>query len=372
MNVAITTIHNHLNYGAALQVYALSQTVQRLGHTCKVLDNSIEPGHGRHFSRSRHPGEQIKNLYLAWHWQEGRRFCNRFEDFFDQYIPKTSKKYRSFDELAANPPKFDAYITGSDQVWNPTLLDRQLGAMYHLGFADPKKSRLISYAPSFGVAQIPERYIQQIRSYLLRYHALSVREKRGQEIIQEITGREATHVVDPTLLLTPDAYAPIVEKPSIDGEYLLVYPMEMGPDATFYRLVKTVKKLMGIPVVVVFPLNFHHRWLLLADKIILDAGPKEFLGLIKQASFICTNSFHGTVFSIFFQKNFLGVPHSHTNARIYSLLEKLRLLERHLPTWDEQTVKNMLQQPIDYSAVAPLLDTEAEHSLAYLQKALAV
>ncbi len=372
MNVGVTTIHNHLNYGAVLQAYALTKTVQRLGHICKVIDNNIEPGHGRRFSRSRHPGEQIKNLYMLRHWFAGRRFCQRFEDFFQQHLPKTTHVYKSFDELAASPPEFDAYITGSDQVWNPGLLDRQLGAIYHLGFAASEKSRLISYAPSFGVTQIPERHIERIKTYLLRYHALSIREKRGQEIIQEVTGKRAEHVLDPTLLLSSDDYASITETPSIKGEYILVYPMEVGTNFDFYHLVKAAKKLLSLPIIIIFPLNFHHRWMLLADKIVFDAGPREFLGLIKNSSFVCTNSFHGTVFSILFQKNFLGVPHSHTNTRMYSLLEKLELLERQLVGWDEQGVKAMLHKQINYDEITPRLDIAVKRSLAYLQKGLEI
>ncbi len=370
MNVGVTTIHNHLNYGAVLQVYALTNTIRRLGHACQVIDNDFEPGHGRTYTRSRHPGEQIKNLYLAWHRRAGHRFCDRFNEFLQQHVPKTDRTYRSFDELATHPPQFDAFITGSDQVWNPGLLGRQLGPLYHLEFADPKKARLVSYAPSFGVDQLPEHAIGHIRSCLLRYHALSVREKRGQEIIREISGRKAAHVVDPTLLLSPEDYAPVTAPPRTVGEYMLVYPMEVGANFSFYHLVKLVKKMLGIPVVVVLPLNFHHRWMLLADRLVLDAGPKEFLGLISNATFVCTNSFHGTVFSILFQKNFLGVPHTRTNARVHSLLDKLNLLDRQLVNWDEQAVKTVLQEAIDYPEVTLRLEAGVKHSLTFLRNAL--
>lgn len=370
MNVGITTIHNHFNYGAALQVYALCRIVERLGHTCQVIDNDIEPGVGRKFSRSRRPGGQIMNLYMAWRWQANRRFCRRFDQFSQQHIPKTERTYRSFNDLMVSPPQFDVYITGSDQVWNPRLLDRGLGDIYHLGFASPGKSRLISYAPSFGVSQIPEPYIERIRTYLLRYHALSVREKRGQEIVREIACREAEHVLDPTLLLSAGDYEPIIEAPSTAGRYMLVYPMEMGANSAFYELVKAVKRLLSIPVVLVLPLSFHYRWMLSADKIVLDAGPKEFLGFIRNASFVCTNSFHGTVFSMLFQKDFLGVPHSCTNTRIHSLLDKVGLQDRQLTDCTDETVSDRLHRPVNYEDVMNRLRYEVSHSLMYLQRAL--
>lgn len=370
MNIGITTIHNHYNYGAALQTFALCQAIQRLGHSCKVIDNEIEPGHGRKLSRSKHPGEQIKNLYLLCRRQANHRFSQRFDSFFKQHIPKTKKVYKSFAELTEFPPNFDACITGSDQVWNPGLLDRELGDIYHLGFARPERTRLISYAPSFGVSEIPKHHIERVRAYLIRYHSISVREKRGQEIISRIADREASHVLDPTLLLSAEDYATIVEPPLFPNKYILVYPMEVGKNFAFYRLVKEVKKQLSVPIVLVFPQNFHHRWMLLADKIVLDAGPKEFLGLIKNASFVCTNSFHGTVFSILFQKEFLGVPHSHTNDRMYSLMDKLGLLERQLTDWNDETLNDRLHKPVNYKAVAVRLGKEVEHSLDYLKMAL--
>jgi len=119
MRVGIITIHNHLNYGAVLQVFALNRIVQRLGHRCKIINCNIEPGHARQFSRSKHPGEQIKNLYLAYHWRANRSHRQRFQKFRQQHIPLTDTSYESFEQLIAFPPQFDTYITGSDQVWRP-------------------------------------------------------------------------------------------------------------------------------------------------------------------------------------------------------------------------------------------------------------
>jgi hypothetical protein len=370
MNIGIITIHNHFNYGAVLQAYALNRTIHKMGHQCKTIDCDIEPGTGRRLRRSIHPGEQIKNIYFIFHWAANKRYLKHFHDFGQHYIPTTNIIYKTLDQLVSSPPKFDAYITGSDQVWHPLLLDRQIGDAFHLCFASPDRSRLIAYAPSFGVTEIPNRHLEKIRNYLLRYHTLSTREKRGQEIIFELTGKEAKLVLDPTLLLSAEEYEPIVPPSTNSAEYLLVYPMEVGKNMGFLRLVKEVKKRLSLPVVCVFPLSFDYRWLMIADKVMLDAGPMEFLGLFKNASFICTNSFHGTAFSIIYRKNFLGVPHSGTNSRIYSLLDKVGLLDRQLNDSSPPNVQNSLERSIDYNAVIPQLQDGINQSLEYLRGAL--
>lgn len=370
MEVGIITIHNHHNYGAVLQAYALNRTVRRLGHQCKTIDCNIDHGTVRGFKWSRHPGAQITSLYNACRSGANRRNDQRFRDFCRQEIPQTDITYESLEQLIGSPPQFDAYITGSDQVWRPSFLDRKVGDAFHLCFASPEKSRLISYAPSFGVSELPERYSEKISRYLMRYHALSVREKRGQEIIAELTGRKAEQVLDPTLLLSADEYEEITHSPAISGEYMLVYPMELGKDKSFLNLVKEVKKRVSLPLVCVLPPDFDFRWLLIADRVVLDAGPKEFLGLLKNASFVCTNSFHGTIFSITYRKNFLGYPHSISNTRIHSLLERVDLLGRQITDLDPRNIQNTLNDPINYSAVIPRLKDSVDQSLTFLKTAL--
>ena len=370
MKVSIITIHKHHNYGAMLQLFALNQAVYKLGHKCKTIDCNIDPGTGRLIKWSGRPGKTITNFYLLCHRNANERFQQRFLDFSKQYIPLTNIAYETIEQLNTMPPHFDAYITGSDQVWNPSLLDRKIGHAYHLCFASPDHSKLISYAPSFGVDEIPVDQAGEISRYLQRYHNLSIREKRGQEIIFDLTGRKAAHVLDPTLLLSAKEYEPLVAQPPISGEYVLVYPMELGKNQSFLHLVKEVKKQSSLPIVCILPLNFDWRWILVADRIVLDAGPREFLGYFKNASLICTNSFHGTVFSIIFRKNFFGVPHSGTNSRIYSLLEKVGLLDRQLSESNSQKIREVLGNPIEYDKITPCLQDSINFSLEYLKGAL--
>ncbi|MFZ5570359.1 MAG: polysaccharide pyruvyl transferase family protein [Thermodesulfobacteriota bacterium] len=370
MRVGIITIHNHNNYGAILQAYALNKIVRRLGHQCKTIDCNIDPGSNRLFRKARHPGERITNLYNLCRWRANKLHTRRFRDFIRQQIPLTEASYDSIERLYADPPKFDAYITGSDQVWRPHYLDQKIGAAFHLNFISPDQSRLISYAPSFGVSRIPEHHAKILGEYLRRYHFLSVRERRAQEIIFELSGRKAEQVVDPTLLLLAEDYEAIVQLPAFTSEYVLVYPMELGKNRAFFNLVNEVKRSTGLPIVCVLPLVFDFRWLMIADRVVLDAGPSEFLGLFKNASIVCTNSFHGTVFSMLYQKNFFGVPHSGTNSRQYSLLETAGLLDRQLEDVSGRAVRDMLKNSIQYSTVNRKLQASIDRSIQFLVDAL--
>jgi hypothetical protein len=371
MNVAVVTIHDHLNYGAVLQAFALNKIVRELGHQCRTIDLGMEPASSRRYSRSKHPGEQLKNLYLLFHRNDNHRHRKRFGDFVRRHIPLSDVRYQSLDQLVASPPQFDVYVTGSDQVWHPVKLDRAIGHAFHLSFAASDRHRLVAYAPSFGVSDIPERHVPRLREYLFRYHSLSVREKSGQEIVSRLTGKEAEIVLDPTLLLRVEEYRSIARVPSISEEYLLVYPMELGMDGVFWDMVRRVKERLSLQTVILLPLRFHYRWLLLADKTILDAGPAEFLGLFDRAAFVCTNSFHGTAFSVLFQKGFLCAPHSVTNSRVHSLLEQLGLLSRQVISADPQRIQKALSETMDYARIRRCLDDRVRRSIAYLEGALA-
>lgn len=323
----------------------------------------------RSFALPRNPLQLPGTLARLFFWRD-HRFCRRrFEGFITNYLPLTDQSYRSAPELRENPPRFDTYVCGSDQVWHPLLLNRELGLPFLLDFV-PAGSRRVAYAPSFGVQEIPERYRPVMTEHIARFDALSVREIAGQSIVKELANREAEHVLDPTLLLQPDDYLQIVAEPDLKRDYVLVYPMELGIGNAFVRLVKLAREQLKLPFVLVFPGTYSNTWLRFADHVRLDAGPRELLGLIARASFVLTNSFHGTALSVLFGKPFLGVPHSATNTRISSLLQVLELGHRQLVRPEIITENPGLLDPFDYSRAHQLLQVEVERSMAYLRNAL--
>ncbi len=368
-SVGLITYHYFHNYGAVLQAFALSFVISKLGYVCRIIDFRPERNLSRSFGFSRNPRNWPGALARLVFWQDHLKYRKRFDDFITSYLPLTDQCYRSAAELCQNPPRFDTYVCGSDQIWHPLLLKREFGLPFLLNFAPPG-SRKVAYAPSFGVSEIPEEYKDTIARHIAHFDSLSVRESIGQRIVLNLTGRIAAHVLDPTLLLQPDDYRKIAVEPAIKKDFVLVYPMELGKDNSFERLVKLVRARLKLPFVFVFPDSYSNVWLHFANHLCLDAGPREFIGLFARASFVLTNSFHGTAFSILFGKPFLGVPHSLTNVRIINLLEMLELADRQLAQPELVNENAELLEPIDYSHAHQLLQVEVERSLEYLRNAL--
>jgi hypothetical protein len=358
------------NCGAMLQAYALNRVVRGLGHAAVTLDYRGEPMKGRVLRLSRRWSSIRRDIHLARCWGASRRWLARFAEFRQQHVPLTPRVYSSPEDLLAQPPEADVSIAGSDQVWHPLLLDRPLGHVFHLSFADPERSRLVAYAASFGATSVPPRHTETVRRYLNRYNALSVRETEGQKLVLALTGRHAEHVLDPTLLLDPAEYAEVAAAPQHASDYLLVYPMETGVRGEFVRLVRELKHQLARPLVCVCPTHFSPAWMELADELVLDAGPAEFLTWVRDATFVCTNSFHGTALSVLFRRPFLGTPHSSYNCRVSNLLGQLGLQDRQISDPDGRAVERALATPTDYAAVGSRLRDLVRHSRAYLAEAL--
>lgn len=364
--VGVITYHYFHNYGALLQAYALCSVIARLGHSCHIIDFRPEPNLSRKIAFSLNPRRWPGVLVRLWFSRDNSLYRKRFNEFIANYLPLTERCYTTTKELERNPPLFDTYVCGSDQVWHPLLLNREFGLPFLLNFV-PEGKRRVSYAASFGVSEIPEQYRRQMADLLYRFDAISVREDVGCDIVKSLTGRDAKHVLDPTLLLTAEDYQQIAVTPPYD-DFVLVYPMELGPNQSFLRLVQLVKSRVKLPFVFVFPDGYSHVWLRLADKVRLDAGPREFVGLIDRARLVLTNSFHGTALSIVLGRPFLGVPHSSTNARIKSLLQLLDLQARQLV--DPAEIDDRFLDTSDYPGAFELLSKQVELSLDFLKSEL--
>lgn len=364
--VGVITYHYFHNYGAILQAYALCSSISRLGHSCRFIDFRPEPNVSRQIAFSLNPRRWPGVLVRLWFSKDNLLYRKRFNEFIASYLPLTEHCYTTAKELEQNPPLFDTYVCGSDQIWHPLLLNREFGLPFLLNFV-PENKRRVSYAASFGVSEIYGQYRQQISDLLRRFDAISVREDVGCDIVKSLIGKEARHVLDPTFLLTARDYQQIAIAPPY-SDFVLVYPMELGPNQAFLRLVQLARHKIRLPFVFVFPDGYSNTWLRLADKVRLDAGPKEFIGLIDRARLVLTNSFHGTALSIILRKPFLGVPHSSTNARIKSLLQLLNLQERQLV--DPSEIEDRFLETSDYSVAFELLNKEIERSFDFLRSEL--
>ena len=363
----LITFHFAHHYGAQLQAYATMRAIQDLGHDCDIIDFRLPhtTRTNQLFKRSGSVRDAASDAHTALHYAAFKARFDRFEAFVSQQMKLSPRRYTSFAKLRDDPPAYDVYVAGSDQIWNPYIYaDKQFEPAFLLDFV--QTGRRIAYAPSLGTPTLPAPYDEQFRRYLEPFDALSVREKRGQDLVRAITGREARVVLDPTLLLTGQQWGELAVPPKQQGDYILCYFVSDPGEAAPYALALAEKT--GLPIV---QLAGARRKIPGAKEIVFDAGPREFLGLFQHAAYVCTNSFHGAVFSVQFNRPFFTSmsPKERaepTYSRIYSLLSRLGCAERIVGL--DATAS--IDAPMDYEAIHRNLDAARADSLAYLKAAV--
>ena len=363
----LITFHFAHHYGAQLQAYATMHAIQALGKECEIIDFRLPhtTRTNRLFKAAPSPRALASDAHTALHYPAFQTRYQRFEAFVDTQMRLSSQRYTSFAQLQANPPAYDVYVAGSDQIWNPFIYaDRQFERAFLLDFV--KEGRKISYAPSLGTPTLPPPYDAQLKASLASFDALSVREEKGRDLIRAATGREARVVLDPTLLLTGADWGELAVAPKYQTPYILCYFVSDPGEAAPYA--QALSQRTGWPIV---QLAGARRKIPGAQELVFDAGPREFLGLFQHAGAVVTNSFHGAVFSLQFSRPFFTSmsPKEKANptaSRIYSLLSRLGCADRvvGLPGTAE------LDAPMDYTAVQQRLTAARGDALGYLDAAL--
>ena len=373
MKTGLVTFYHIHHYGALLQAAATERAVEQLGGACEIVDYFVNQNNAL-FRRPTGLGSAAADAHTALHYQALRTRYQRFEDFARRNLRISGHRFESLEELRSAELPYDVILAGSDQIWNPKIFpDGRFDPVFFGAFSQRRK---IAYAPSFGVPRIPEGMEDELRGYLAAFSHLSVRERQGQRIVEEISGRHVPVVLDPTLLLTREQWSAMADTPreypgkigkNTPGGYILCYCISRP--GTLAPYIQSLAERTGLPVVQLCGVRqkVHPK-----ARCVLDAGPAEFLGLFQNASYVCTNSFHGTVFSVQFQKPFftavapseLAEPES---SRTFSLLSTLGLTERIIGKGDTAG----LEDPIDWEAVGTRLETARQSSLDYLRAALA-
>ncbi len=363
MKVGILTFQWFHNYGAMLQAYALQQSVERLGHSVKLInfctDQSIRAN--RPFCWNGGGRRALKSVLNMAHYKALKARYERCEAFRNQYLNLT-ERFSTEAMLRSAEQGFDAVLCGSDQVWNTNTVDSPI---WVLDFV--KDARRISYAPSFGGNTVRPSSVRVFQENLPKFDSLSCRESDGVKMVKELTGLDAVHVLDPTLIVEPSVWDKLCSSEVIREPYILVYSIEESP--AFFNLIKSVKQKLKLPVVLLSKGATINRYPEI-DKIVRDAGPRQFLSLFRDASFVCTNSFHGTAYSINFEKPFLTSKHSTQNSRLSSLLALSGLEGRQQTTGLEPLAWPKEQFALDYTDALDRLKPAVERSIAYLKDAL--
>ena len=363
MKAGLVTFYHIHHYGALLQAAATERAVESLGGECEIIDYYVNQNNDL-FRKPTGVGSAAADVHTALHYKALRDRYQRFERFSKDHLRISGHRFESLEELRSAELPYDLILSGSDQIWNPKIFpDGRFDPVFFGAFSTRRK---IAYAPSFGVPHIPEGMEEELRSYLEQFSHISVRERQGREIVKEITGKDVPVVLDPTLLLTAEQWSAMAVPPDRSGGYILCYCISKPGALAPY--IQRLAEETGLPVVQLCGIRqkVHPK-----AACVLDAGPSEFLGLFQNASYVCTNSFHGTVFSVQFQKPFftavapseLAAPES---SRTFSILSRLGLTERIIGTGATAG----LDDTIDWADVDRRLRAARQSSLDYLRAAL--
>lgn len=337
--------------GAALQAYSLVHALRALGHDCRMLcyEEACPKPLG------------IKSAILRL-LSVGRR--RKYGKFQRDYLYLTDQEYVSWACVQENPPSADVYICGSDQIWNPDLLNipgHRLNPAFMLDFGAPEVRR-IAYGVSTGGYSFPEDLKKDLRNYCKRFAALSFREQDTAVQMEEILGMKSEVVLDPTFLVEDFSNLLIDRRP--EPAYILIYDLQSSP-----LILSVARRLAKSGSYKILRIDGSYRaW----DRDVKDVrpdSPQEWLTLIRNAAIVLTNSFHGIVFSILFQRNFHYVvanPDNPRNNRVFNLLKLLNLEDRIVsPETEPQS-----QSIACWTEVAAILAARRKQSIDFLVHSL--
>lgn len=292
-----------------------------------------------------------------------------FKKFKNEHFTKLSPVFKGYEALCNGANRYSAVVTGSDQLWSPAGLPTNY---YNLQFV-PNNIRKISYASSFGVKEIPWYQKKRTAAFLNRMEFISMRENRGSEIVKELTGRDVPVILDPVFMFDKEDWEKLIpQNKELDEPYIFAY--FLGDTAEYRFAVKKAAKELGCKFVALRHLDqYVPEDEDFGDIALYDVGPDRFLNLLRGATYICTDSFHGSCFSIIHKKAFVTFnrysnqsKHS-KNSRIDTLCSNLGLEDRRYDA--SLTLTSQLRKMIDYESVAKKFEVLKKETDRYLDKA---
>lgn len=386
--IGIAAVTYKENFGSALQTYATQYTLEKMGYDARIFE--IKGVHRQihlkkllYYAGRMFDPVELKYL-LANLKSRSRKSASASTDHYAQDMNVRKQVYADFNKkwnkmlplvkgwngLSEQASEMDAVVVGSDQLWRPSNI---VGCYFTLEFV-PDKVKKIAFSTSFGVPELPANLHKHAKKFLSRINFISVRENSGADIVMRESGRGATVVCDPTMMLTAEDWMHIQdEKPFADGRYILMYLMGDNPEQR--EFVKQLSRKTGCRIIGLL----HGATYIAYDEEVADekpfnVGPSEFVNLIRNAEYVCTDSFHCCVFSILNATKFFafrrwpdGSKFS-ANDRLYTLLDFTGLSTRMLMGTED--VDKCIADDIDFGSVLEKVAEKRKMSMEYLVNAL--
>lgn len=390
--VAITTMTGGANYGNALQNYAVLKLVERCGYDAETLRITTVKGYPDDIPEQNSVLEKLNPRYVrtwirgrvnssigakndndftptsikrekknAYKWREASRIKQeRFTEFQNDVLKYTDFAISNIDFNQEKLEQYSTFVTGSDQVWNPHYHTNSMVEFLQMA---PREKR-IAFAPSFGVAEIPECRKKDYAEWLREIPYLSVREVEGAEIIKDLTGRDAKVLLDPTFGLTKEEWLSFAHRPegfkSLSESYVFCYFLG-NRTAAYTKYIEQYARQHACRVVDVWDIAQFDNY---------AYSPQEFVWLLANARAVFTDSFHGCAFSINLQKPFVVFDRAGDgcitqSSRITTVLGKTGLENRKFEILPVEEVDNIL-----FEKATITVEQERNKLLNYLQESL--
>lgn len=372
MKAGIITMHKVPNYGSHLQAYALQRAFEKMDVESEIIDYKYP--NEFHLSRQKEAKETVSLkkkilrtigfpyiIFIKIILLKQKFLFKRFERTYF----KLSKAYNSPNELKTATLGYDLYVTGSDQVWNPRFAVGD--SVFMCDFGNESVPR-IAFGASIAVTKIPERMFAVYAKSLKKYRAVGIRDKSSKEILEKLSGKKVEIVCDPVFLLDKEEWLKLAEKSrlKLPEKYILVYILtySFNPYPEILKIIVAVKEKYDIPIVFI---NSSLKMALIVKpkKNFFVVSTEDFLSLFANATFIITTSFHGTAFSLIFNRQFISLVNDdfHKDSRIVDLLE---LVGASSACCDKGKISDFDITDIDYPLVKLKLDSYVGMSKKFL------
>lgn len=364
------------NYGSILQAIALQNKINELGD----FDCEIICQYGKKVTSFNNLKDKLKNdgffitmkkIFGRYILPKVRKRVKRMEDFVNQNLQISDIEYSDANIKESNE-KYDVFVCGSDQIWNPGLV--ALNSIYWLGFVENNKTKF-SYAPSNGITSYSKKDWNQINNNLKTFSSISCREKTGTNAINEVLGNDkCITVLDPTMLFSPSFWDKYISKTKlIKEDYVFTYLLR-GTKEQRKAIVEFAHRnnliVVTIPFLDAENINFYD--FKFGDKKIWNADPGDFLALIKNAKYVFTDSYHSTIFSTLYHKNVIIFPKIGINqqSRLQNFQKDILKCDRTISKYNDldKSIKEL--DEINWDSVDKIITKERKKSIEFLKSSL--